>query len=110
MIGICFGVIPAACGCRYRSVSIGCVLSNRLAKRRGYDADRYTVYGAVWSALLLLPVIWLVLKLKGVSLPRGIVGLGYGIIYTGWFVSENCPNFIMGSVNQVRLRNLRQSV
>ena len=71
-------------------------LSNRLAKRRGYDTDRYTVYGAVWSALLLLPAIWLVLKLKGVSLPRGIVGLGYGIIYTGWFVSGKLSQLYYG--------------
>ena len=55
-----------------------------LAARRGLDALRHAVAGAVCSALLLLPGIYVVARLRDISVPRSIVVAGYAIVYTFW--------------------------
>ena len=55
-----------------------------LAARRGLDALRHAVAGAVCSALLLLPGIYVVARLRDISVPRVIVAAAYALVYTFW--------------------------
>ena len=55
-----------------------------LAARRGLDALRYAVAGAVCSALLLLPGIYVVARLRDIPVPRIIVAAAYALVYTLW--------------------------
>ena len=72
------GVIGLLCA---PLVALTCYI---LAARRDLDALRYAVAGAMSSALLLLPGIYLVVRLRDISVPRVIVAAAYVIVYTFW--------------------------
>ena len=48
------------------------------------NSKKIALYSAVYSLLMLMPGIWLVLKLRGVSPPKRLVVLVYSFLYVAW--------------------------
>ena len=62
----------------------------RFAKRyvSGASGKKYAVYGAIYSLLAVLPSIWLLLKLRGISPARALIVLGFAFLYFSWLSSS----------------------
>ena len=55
-----------------------------VAKQRNLNASTYGWAGATYSALFLVPWIYLVLRMCGVSMWNGITYLAYALLYAVW--------------------------
>ena len=64
---------------------IGGFICNRVARKRGLDADRYTMAGLGYSALFFLPWIYLVTRILDRRIPSVIIYLVYAFFYLSWF-------------------------
>ena len=64
---------------------IGSFICNRIAHKRGLDADRYTSTGLGYSALFFLPWIYLVARMLDKRIPDVIIYLVYAFFYLSWF-------------------------
>ena len=64
---------------------IGAFICNRIARKRGLDADRYTMTGLGYSALFFLPWIYLVARMLDRRIPSVIIYLVYALFYLSWF-------------------------
>lgn len=67
---------------------VAALLCGIAAHKRGMSTARYAIAGAFYSALFILPWIYLMLRLLGRKAPTDLVYLGYIIIYTAWVL---CP-------------------
>ncbi len=60
-------------------------ICNRIAKRRGLDADAFTGAGCGYSILFFLPWVYLVGRMNGGHFSRGAIVLVYVIVFALWF-------------------------
>lgn len=63
---------------------IAALICGGIARARGLSVSRYAAAGAVYSALLILPWLYLVVRMFNRSVPRFIVVAGYMVLYLGW--------------------------
>ena len=59
-----------------------------VARFRGLSIPRYTVAGAVYSALLLLPWVSLLALMYGRSIPRSLATMVYILLYGVWIFAS----------------------
>ena len=71
---------------------------------RSSNSKKFAIYGAVYSLLMLMPGIWLVLKLRGVSLHRRLIVLGYSFVYVVWLIGTVLWMFFIGLVRTLSNR------
>ena len=76
----------AVCGrgtvCRRFSIfAIGGNKCRKLAKAKGLAPGRYACYGALYSALLLVPYCYLLRRLNGHAFPRWTIVYSYRILF-----------------------------
>ena len=57
------------------------------ARRKSLDTKRYTLYGALYSLLLIMPWIYFIRRMSGKRFPSALIRLGYVILYFMWVVS-----------------------
>ena len=53
---------------------------------RSSNSKKFAIYGAVYSLLMLMPGIWLVLKLQGSSIPKLLIVVAFSFVYIVWLV------------------------
>lgn len=63
---------------------VGALLCGIAARKRGMSTARYALAGAFYSALFILPWIYLMLRLLDRKAPTDLVRLGYVVIYIFW--------------------------
>ena len=68
----------------------GALICALIARRRALPVKYYAGMGAWHSALLLLPWIYLVLRMTGRTVSRGWISFGYFILYAVWFIGSVC--------------------
>ena len=68
----------------------GALICALIARRRGLPVKYYAGMGAWYCALLLLPWIYLVLRMMGRAVSRGWISFGYFILYAVWFIGSVC--------------------
>ena len=60
------------------------------ARKRRMSTLRYTVAGAFYSMLFVVPSVYLLFRLNDANIPQGLVRLVYIIIYTAWVFGPIC--------------------
>lgn len=67
-----------------------------VARRKGFDVKAYSVAGAVYSVLFVIPWIYLVLRMHGISVSRRVVHSIYVVMYVYvWMLGLMVLNVVM---------------
>ena len=67
-----------------------------VARRKGFDVKAYSVAGAVYSVLFVIPWIYLVLRMHGISVSRRVMHSIYVVMYVYvWMLGLMVLNVIM---------------
>ena len=56
------------------------------AKARGMSGGEHAIRGGLYSFLLLLPWLYLSVRMMGISLPRAVIATAYVVVYTFWMI------------------------
>lgn len=62
-----------------------------ISKRNGLSVWRFSLAGAILSVFLLLPWLYLILRMSGKQVPRFIYVLSYSAVYCIWWMSSIAP-------------------
>lgn len=62
-----------------------------ISKRNGLSVWRFSLAGAILSVFLLLPWLYLILRMSGKNVPRFIYVLSYSAVYCIWWMSSIAP-------------------
>ena len=76
----------------------GALICRRIARSRGFDPRRYTIAGAVYPVLFFLPWVYLVMRMRGRSVPIVVVRSIYVLLYGTWLVLSIWPLHIWRQV------------
>ena len=55
------------------------------ARSMGLSPGHYARIGAMYSTFLLLPWIYLIVRMFNKTVPNSLIGIGYCVLYTVWF-------------------------
>ena len=55
------------------------------ARSMGLSPGHYARIGAMYSTFLLLPLIYLIVRMFNKTVPSSLIGIGYCVLYTVWF-------------------------
>ena len=58
----------------------------KMAQDRDLSSGRYAMAGAVYSTFLLLPLLYLIVSLRGERVPASLIASSYISVYASWLV------------------------